>query len=256
MNQKRSGPKFIKPTPKAEPQDNRPKADFDQLRPPGVHDTPADRAGQNVAAIHEAQAAAARAEDRVKKGEEDEPEEEKKEEEQEPLPDDPTLDQMASDFAQRFRSAELLNDPEQKELIEKRLAQTPIKLKDMFELGEFRQRVPIMPGDFEPEFRTITAEEDIKLKALMSKEDEDMSVRYIQDKYATLQLICAVRKINDEPLPVHFSNKSGWLQEEFERKGKIIMRLPIPAIWSLMVHNQWFDERCRKVFKIEDLKNG
>ena len=83
-----------------------------------------------------------------------------------------------------------------------------------------------------------------------------MSLRYLQDKYGLYSLICGLNRLNESTFPAHFTNQGGWDKDKFLKKATIIMRMPVQAIWSLMVHYGWFDERCREVFKVSDLKNG
>jgi hypothetical protein len=247
---KKDGPQFLPKTEKArEKTPPEEKKDFTQLRPPGVQGHPLEEAEQKAAAMQEMSAAAARAEDRLKK-------EQEGGEEKSDLPNDDTLDAMTDKFLEQFQLKEMLNTQEQRDIIEKRLEDYPIKLGHIYELGEFRQRVPIIPEEFEPEFRSITPEEDIQLKAMMSNEDPNMSIRYLQDKYSVYQLVCGLRALNDREMAEHFTNHGGWDKKAFEEKGKTIMRMPVQAVISLVVHYQWFDDRCKKVFQVSDLKNG
>lgn len=254
MKDKSDGPQFLQKTTKGradeEPQ---PKVDLTSLTPPGAATSPRETAADKMGIIHAAQAAAARVEDRA-----DEPDPDAEDEDRTPKHDDEYLDAVASRIANQFQGGEQLQTDEQKKLIEKRLEERGLDLNisQMYEQSEFRQLVPIRPGEFEAEFRTITPEEDVKIKEMMSGEDENASIRYLQDKYAVVGLVCALRAINGRLLPEHFTHAGGWSQKGYNEKAKIIFRMPTPAVWSLMVHNMWFDERCRKVFKMEDLKNG
>ena len=259
MTDKQDGPQYLQKTQKGREEDSPEesttpqKRDFTSLTPPQSGPSPKEDAYGKASVIHSAQAAAAKAEDRVAKGEEP-PEEE---EDKTPKHDEEYLDDMASRIANQFQFGEQLQTDEQKKIIEDRLEEEglTISISQMYEQGEFRQRVPIVPGEFEAEYRTITPEEDVKIKAMMGEEDENVSIRYLQDKYAVVNLVCALRSVNGRTLPEHFTAQ-GWSKKGYVEKAKIIFRMPTPAVWSLMVHNMWFDERCRKVFKMEDLKNG
>ena len=259
MTNKQDGPQYLQKTQKGRSedpeQDLSEKRDFTALTPPqaGLH--PQEDAANKAAAIHSAQAAAAKAEDRVKSGEELPDDED---EDRTPKHDDDYLDAVASRIAGQFQLGEHLQTDEQKKIIEERLKESgqELTISQMYSELEFRQLVAIRPGEFEAEFRTITPEEDVKIKAMMGDEDENVSIRYLQDKYAVVSLVCAVRSINGRILPEHFTHAGGWSQKGYNEKAKVLFRMPTPAVWSLMVHNMWFDERCRKVFKMEELKNG
>ena len=245
---KPAGPQILQKSPNAAKKDEPPpeqKGEFTQLRPPGA-ESPVDKAAQGGAAIHQAQAAAARAEDRAgqppEDGEGDEEEGDKK------------LDDMVERFVTQFQPDDQLMTPEQRELVEKRLE--PIDLTQMFTEQEFRQVVPIILDQFVIEYRSISGAEDEELKLMLSNEPENVSPRYISDKYASLSLICSVRRINNKELPVHYTPQKGWDKKKFEEKGMLIMAMPAPAVWSMMVHASWFDRRCKELFKVSEVKNG
>lgn len=221
------------------------KAEFTQLRPGGAED-PRERAAQSTAAIHGAQAAAARAEDRAAQA----PAEGEAEEED----GDKKLDDMVERFVTQFQPDDQLMTPEQRDLIEQRLE--PIDLGQMFTEQEFRQVVPIIPEQFVIEYRSISGAEDEELKLMLSGEPENVSPRYLSDKYASLSLICSVRKVNSKELPVHYTPQKGWDKDKFAERGMLIMAMPAPAVWSMMVHASWFDRRCKELFKVSEVKNG
>jgi hypothetical protein len=250
---KQDGPQFLGKPGKGDDTPAQPKRDYTALTPPGASaagvpgHTPL---GAN--ALHQAQAAAARTEDKLREEAKAGPEEPVATEEE--VQQEVDLDAMMQGALAQNQFRELLMTDEQKKLVEERIE--PLKLQQMYELGEFRQVIPIVPNEFEAEYRSITPEEDLEIKQMMGKEPEDVSYRYLQDKYATISMLCALRRINETTLPEHFTNRGGWDTAAFTEKCKIIMRMPNQAVWSLMVHNIWFDERCRAVFKLEDLKNG
>ena len=256
MPEKQAGPQYLQKTPKGRAGDEeeapQPKKEFTALTPPAAGPNPREDAASKAGVIHQVQAAAAKAEDRVNQGEEV-PETE----EDETPRDDVYFDEMASRIASQFQYGEQIQTEEQKKIIEKRLEDDGLtmSISQMYEQGEFRQKVPIIPGEFEAEYRTITPEEDVKIKEMMGEEDENVSIRYLQDKYAVVSLVCALRSVNGRVLPEHFTAK-GWDKKGYQEKAKIIFRMPMPAVWSLMVHNTWFYERTQKVFKMEELKNG
>lgn len=250
---KKDGPQFLGKTSKGDDSPAQPKREFTALTPPGAAAAGVPgSAPLGATALHQAQAASARAEDRLKEEAKEEAAEESATEEE--VQKEIDLDAMMQGALAQSQFREQLMTDEQKKLIEERIE--PLKLQQMYELGEFRQVIPIVPGEFEAEYRSITPEEDLQIKTMMGKEPADVSYRYLQDKYATISMLCALRRINEAVLPEHFTNRGGWDVDAFNEKCKTIMRMPNQAVWSLMVHNIWFDERCRAVFKLEDLKNG
>ena len=259
MAKNQDGPKHLQKTAQAQdpPDEKTPKLDFTALTPPGAAMAPVP--GDKEGTIHAAQAAAAKTEDRLKQEKDGSGDGSDIPPTEEPPEFDPVeFDSMAEKVLGQFQLREQLQTEEQRGIIEKRLEEMgrEIKLSQMYEVGEFRQLIPIVPSEFEPEFRTITPEEDSQIKLMMSKESDEVSLRYLNDKYAVISMLCALRRLNDTDLPEHFTNQKGWNEKNFQEKAKIIRRMPVPAVWSLMVHNIWFEDRCRKVFKLEDLKNG
>ena len=162
------------------------------------------------------------------------------------------------DFA-AFRSAmmkDLLNNDEQRKLIEERLVE--LDLTDLIMKGRINQVVPIVPGKFEPEFQSMTGDEDLALKRLVMEETKTLGATapYMLDKFSIMSTAVGVYAINKKPLPSHLDEKGNWSDENFRKKFNLFARYPFHMIASIGVNYFWFDIRVRKLFVAEKLKNG
>lgn len=162
------------------------------------------------------------------------------------------------DFS-RFRTAamrDMLNNTDQKDLIEKRLQ--PLNLGELIMRGRVSQVVPIQPGSFEPEFSSYNAEEDLIIKRMITAEAKSLNVidRYFIDKYSLMGLTVALKSVNGTQLPLHENEKGEFDEEKFWAKYAIVSKFNYHMIASLIVNWYWFDLRVRKLFVAEDVGNG
>lgn len=169
------------------------------------------------------------------------------------------IDEMDEFEMSRLKNAlfkDLLNNDEQKRIVESRLSQ--LDLTDLVVTGQVRQTVPIIPGTFEPEFQSYAAEEDLSIKRLIGEEAESLkpSDRYILDKYQLMGLTIALVSINKHQFPDYRSADGKFDEEKFWVKYAIVARLNYHMMASLMVNWFWFDMRVRRLFKAEELGNG
>lgn len=155
---------------------------------------------------------------------------------------------------------DLINNEEQRKLIESKVK--PMDLSDGILTGEFAQLVPIKPGVLEVKFRTISPMEMEHIRRLvleMQLRDERMSNLSV-DRFTLMQTVAAIVHINGQALPSHVKNpgtvNAEFLDDVFLQKYSIIGGYPSPMIHSLSTHLYWFDLRVRKLFSIEDVKNG
>jgi hypothetical protein len=147
----------------------------------------------------------------------------------------------------------LLNNPKRKKEIEARLE--PMDITDVIIHGEIRQMVPVVPGKLEPEYRSVSAEEDLSVKQMMF--GEAGSDRYLMDKYTIMQLTLGLVALNGEELPSHLDDKKKFNEDKFLKKFDKVVRFPLQLIADLGVQYLWFDERVRALFLggTEELKN-
>lgn len=169
------------------------------------------------------------------------------------------IDDMDEFEMSRLKNAlfkDLLNNDEQKRIVEARLTQ--LDLTELIITGQVRQSVPIVPGVFEPEFQSYAGEEDLSIKRLIGEEVASLkpSDRYILDKYQLMGLTIALVSINRHPFPDYRNADGKFDEEKFWVKYSIVARLNYHMMASLMVNWFWFDMRVRRLFKAEELGNG
>lgn len=150
---------------------------------------------------------------------------------------------------------DLLNNEEQKKLIESRLK--PLDLTDLITKGRVTQVVPIREG-FAPEFQSYSGDEDLVIKRLISEEADTLkpSDRYLLDKYTLMGVTIAIRSINKMLLPDYRDANGAFNEEAFWKKYNLVSRWDYHMLASLMINWFWFDMRVRQLFKADTLGNG
>lgn len=156
---------------------------------------------------------------------------------------------------------DLLNNDEQRKIVEGRLA--PLSLTDYIMRGYVTQKVPVVPGEYEPEFISFDGNDDLELKRILFDEQfksgrpqlEGMD-RYFIDKYAMLTIALSVKSINGKDYGTAKNLDGDFDEKLFWKKYKQIMRLPFHLLASLGVHYSWFDRRVRKLVRATEIKNG
>jgi hypothetical protein len=151
---------------------------------------------------------------------------------------------------------DLLNNEEQRDLIEGRC--TPLSLEQLVTKGYVTQRVPIVTDKFEPEFQSMSGEEDLAIKRLIMVESKALEVsdRYLLDKFSIMSIVLGVRSINGTLLPDHRNTEGRFDDEKFWAKFNFLTRYPFHMLASIGVNYYWFDIRVRKLFVAEKLGNG
>ncbi len=172
------------------------------------------------------------------------------------------LEDMDEFDVSRARNAlfkDLLNNEKQRDIIERRLK--PLKLSELIMKGVVTQRVPIIPGEFEPIFQSYSGEEDLWTKRLIGEEIRSNgtsgSDSYTLDKFLLMGLTISLHSIaNMPPLPDYRNAKNEFDPEAFWEKYKIVSKFNYHMLASLAANWFWFDVRVRKLYKAEDLGNG
>jgi hypothetical protein len=157
---------------------------------------------------------------------------------------------------------DLLNNETQRGIIEARL--DPIDLNDCISGGELIQIVPIIPprqgkSGFVVHFRKVDGLEDmaIKRRVTLASVVEQIDERYTLDHYHLCLLVAAVVRINDTTFVSHLSAEGFFDEELFKRKYiQICKGRSMHMLASLAINYFWFDQRCRRLFAAEDIKNG
>lgn len=171
------------------------------------------------------------------------------------------LEDMDDFDVSRARNAlfkDLLNNDKQREIIESRL--TPLKLSELIMQGVVKQRVPVIPGEFEPVFQSYSGEEDLWTKRLIGDEIRSNgtsgSDTYTLDKFLLMGLTISLHAINKQMLPDYRGSDGEFKEEAFWHKYKIVSKFNYHMLASLAANWFWFDVRVRKLYKAEDLGNG
>lgn len=151
---------------------------------------------------------------------------------------------------------DILNNDEQKKMIETRCI--PMDITDLILRGRVTQVVPILPGKFEPEFQSLSAEDDLALKRLIMLEGKSLNVsdRYLLDKYSLMGVAAGLYGLNKKPLPSHSDVNGDFDETLFLKKFNLVIKYPFHMLSSLGINFFWFDVRVRMLFQAESLKNG
>lgn len=150
---------------------------------------------------------------------------------------------------------DLLNNEEQKKIIEERLE--AMDLSDYVSNGFVEQKVAIN-SKLEYTFRSVDGTTDLALKRLVVKEAKGFALddRYILDKYAIMGMACALTAINRMPLPDYLDEKGDFSDDKFWMKFNKVSKLGLHILASVGINSFWFDMRVRKLLVAESLGNG
>ena len=172
-------------------------------------------------------------------------------------PPTPALDEFDIDSFGRAMMADILNNKEQRELIESRLE--PMNVEDIIVHNFIEQRVPVIPGTFEPTLRSSCGEIDLGLKRVLLTDEvnEKLPDRYLLDKYAFMSAAAGVVAINGRPFGGPILDAEGNFSDElFNKKLAVFLQLNIHMQASIGVNLFWFETRVRSLFRAETVGNG
>jgi len=166
------------------------------------------------------------------------------------------LDTLDLEMLRREMIKDILRHPDQREMVEKRCVS--MSLDDLLMRNSVQQKVPVVPGKFEPTFESMTGDVEIRLKQMLTQESDSTEVTesYLLDKYALMTTTAGTSKINNLALPSIYDGKGDFSEELFWKKYRWMVKKPIHMLASLGIHYSWFEMRVRRLFKAEDLKNG
>lgn len=173
--------------------------------------------------------------------------EETKKEEEEVEPFD------SFDFNSRSEAEKVLDNKKRRKVIESRCK--PMNFSDLLEKDEVRQVVPIIPGSFEPEFRSMTPGESLFVKQYMAKE-ENRTDLYLAEKYGLCQLACGLVGLNGHNYTTHLKSDGDVDKEVFEKKLRQLMKKSGYIVADLGLNYHWFDIRVRKLIVVDEVGNG
>lgn len=130
----------------------------------------------------------------------------------------------------------------------------PMRVEDLLLHNEVKQVVSIIAGSLEVTFRSVSVDEDLAIKRIMS--GFRGSDQYIADRYSVMNLTVGLFQINDTVLPNHLNTKGNFDEDLFDKKFQVVRKWPYTLVQDLVNNWAWFDDRVRKLFVIEDLGNG
>jgi hypothetical protein len=149
----------------------------------------------------------------------------------------------------------LLNPARRKE-IESRVK--PMDIADLILEREVCQTIPVVPGKFWMELRTIQGfENTFCLQKMYGVVGSDM---YVQELLNMYKMTCALVSINGSPLPDHRvgvgTGEESVDETRFDHKAKLILGQATPILAEIGVQYDWFIVRVNKLFSGDNLKNG
>lgn len=149
-----------------------------------------------------------------------------------------------------------MQSAERRKVIEDKL--TPLDVTDLITKQEIEQEISVIPGKLSYTFRTINQSEN--LFCLQYLYDHPGSGLYVEEFLTTCKLTCSVVEINGARLPDHRKGAGTPNEEidreEFEKKMKILAKLPVHLIADISIQAIWFNDRVNKLFDVGALKNG
>lgn len=145
---------------------------------------------------------------------------------------------------------DLLANKERRDLIESRCE--ALSLMDLLVDRELRQVVPILPNKYYPTFRTMSGDEDLEIKRLVSFDKG--SETYVYARFAVLNLTCGLYAMNGKVLPDHLK-EGAFNKELFLEKYKSIAKYPVQILADLNANYIWFDRRVRALIAFDAIKD-
>jgi hypothetical protein len=119
-----------------------------------------------------------------------------------------------------------------------------------------QQNVPIVPGEFEVVFRSMTPDENLFIKSYVAKNDQGKSDQYVLEKYGICQIACSVLSINGRALPDHRDAEGNPNEKNFDVKLKMLLKKSGYVVADLGINYMWFDIRVRKLLSPDAVGNG
>lgn len=171
------------------------------------------------------------------------------------------MDEIDAERVRDMFVRDLLNSEEQMKSVESRLE--PLSLAKLIADGYVKQRVPIVPGVYEPTFVSYDGELDSNVKRMifqerfkMGRPDLERADRYFIDRFSMMALTAGLHSINTTEFPSVLDANDDFDEAKFMMKFKRVLKLPFNIITSLCIHFEWFDLRVRRLLKASDLKNS
>lgn len=167
-----------------------------------------------------------------------------------------SMDDFDFERLRREMLSDILKNPGQRESVEKRLQ--PLDISELIMKNTVRQRVPILPGRFEPTFESMPGTVELQLKQMLVQESKSIAVTeaYLLDKYAVMTTTAGTVAINGNPVPSMYDAHGELSEDLFWIKFTWMLKRNIHMLASLGVHYSWFEQRVRKLFVADEGKGG
>ena len=171
-----------------------------------------------------------------------------------------SMDDMDLELLMERVRSDIINNEVERKAIEKLVK--PIDLAEGLATGEFTQVVPIKKDVLEVTYRTVSAMENDEIRRIIFNQvSEDARVQNVSaERYGLMQTVAGIVQIGGNKLPKHLKQDGNgayeFLEDVFLQKYRLISSYPAPLIHALGTHAFWFDQRVRKLFTAETLKNG
>lgn len=154
-----------------------------------------------------------------------------------------------NEFGERVRS--LLANKKRAEAIAARCA--PLSFEDLLIYGSVKQKVSIIPGKFEPTFRSLTGEENVEILRLMG--ELRGSEQFVMDMLSIYKLTAGLYSIGTRVLPNHLDQNGDFDKDLFAIKTKMVLKMAFPILADLSVNFGWFAARVQKLTVVDDIKS-
>jgi hypothetical protein len=167
-----------------------------------------------------------------------------------------TMDEFEFDTWRQTMMRDILNNPEQQQILEARLE--PLDIGDLITANYVTQRVPVIPGKFELVFKSTDGETDLAIKRIIMEDSRSLEVsdRYYLDKFSLMSMAALLHGVNNKTFKDHRNTQGDFDDGQFREKFQMVMRLPTHMLASIGVHAMWFEHRVRKLFAMEQVGNG
>ena len=164
------------------------------------------------------------------------------------------MDDFDMEDLRNYLMKDILNNEDQREIVEARLE--PMNLSEIIEKGYLTQKVPIVPGVWEPTFQSLSAQDELGLRRLLMEELKSVgrTNAYIDVKYSIMSTVIGLYAVNKKVMPSHRDAEGNFNDELFWRKFNLIQKFAFQMLASASVHFHYFDVRVRSLFKA--IKNG
>lgn len=169
------------------------------------------------------------------------------------------LDDLEFDRVMRSIQQDAIQNEEARRAVKERVK--PFDLVSVLAEGEFRQEVPIIPGQLTVYYRSISAIENQAMRLLLAQQiaEDKRKENIAPEIFGLMQTVCTVYRINGQELPAHMTgtgyNKT-FNEDAFKQKFEMFSRYPTVLLHALGTHGYWFEQRTREAFSHEALKTG